>query len=314
MNINKELALVEEALRTALRSNVDCLGEMADVIVRSGGKRLRPQVVLLSYLAVGGKETARVVALATVVELAHVATLIHDDIIDRSKMRRGQTTINSQWGDKLSLLMGDFVFAKLMQLMTTTELQTIRVMADCCVSLVEGESRQTSSIWDAGMTEEAYLEIVAKKTGALFAASAELGAMSARSTARQVAALRDYGLKLGLAFQIRDDTLDLVGKMDEMGKPVASDLSQGKLTLPTIFALRKSKLPIEALQSSSVDAVRTLLRDTGSIDYAIMRAEEYCREAKAALSVLPSSEAKTALCTLVDLALDRDKWLSMIRP
>jgi octaprenyl-diphosphate synthase len=307
MNINKELALVEGAIRTALRSNVDILGEMADIVIRSGGKRLRPQVVILSYLAVGGKETERVVDLATAVELAHVATLIHDDIIDRSEMRRGQATINSQWGDNLSLLMGDFIFAKLMQLMATTEPQAIRVMADCCVSLVEGESRQTSSIWDTRMTEETYLEIVAKKTGALFAASAELGAMSGRSTARQVAALRDYGLKFGLAFQIRDDTLDLVGKIDELGKPVASDLSQGKLTLPIIFALRKSKLPIEALQSSSVDAIKELLCDTGSIDYAIMRAAEYCKEAKAALSVLPSSEAKAALCTLVDFALDRDK-------
>jgi octaprenyl-diphosphate synthase len=280
---------------------------MADIVIRSGGKRLRPQVVILSYLAVGGKETARVVALATAVELAHVATLIHDDIIDRSEMRRGQATINSQWGDNLSLLMGDFVFTKLMQLMATTEPEAIRVMTDCCVSLVEGESRQTSSIWDTGMTEEVYLGIVAKKTGALFAASAELGAISGRGTARQIAALRDYGLKFGLAFQIRDDMLDLVGKMDELGKPVASDLSQGKLTLPTIFALRKSKLSIEALKSSSVDTIKTLLRDTGSIDYAIMRAEEYCKEAKAALSVLPSSEAKAALCALVDRAIDREK-------
>lgn len=307
MNIDKELSLVEEALRTVLRSDVDILAEMADIVIRSGGKRLRPQVVILSYLAVGGKETARVVALATAVELAHVATLIHDDIIDRSEMRRGQATINSQWGNNLSLLMGDFVFTKLMQLMATTEPEAIRVMTDCCVSLVEGESRQTSSIWDTGMTEEVYLGIVAKKTGALFAASAELGAISGRGTARQIAALRDYGLKFGLAFQIRDDMLDLVGKMDELGKPVASDLSQGKLTLPTIFALRKSKLSIEALKSSSVDTIKTLLRDTGSIDYAIMRAEEYCKEAKAALSVLPSSEAKAALCALVDRAIDREK-------
>lgn len=307
MNIDKELSLVEEALRTVLRSDVDILAEMADIVIRSGGKRLRPQVVILSYLAVGRKETARVVALATAVELAHVATLIHDDIIDRSEMRRGQATINSQWGNNLSLLMGDFIFAKLMQLMTTTEPEAIRVMTDCCVSLVEGESRQISRIWDTGMTEEVYLGIVAKKTGALFAASAELGAISGRGTARQIAALRDYGLKFGLAFQIRDDMLDLVGKMDELGKPVASDLSQGKLTLPTIFALRKSKLSIEALKSSSVDTIKTLLRDTGSIDYAIMRAEEYCKEAKAALSVLPSSEAKAALCALVDRAIDREK-------
>lgn len=307
MDINRELALVEEALRTAVRSNVDLLATTADVVIRSGGKRLRPRVVLLSYLAVGGRETSRVVPLAAAVELLHTASLIHDDIIDHSEMRRGQTTLNSQWGNNLALLTGDFVFVKLIELMATFEPRAIRVLADSCVSLVEGETRQMSATWDIGMTEETYMEIVAKKTGALFAAGAELGAIFGGGTTGQVTALRDYSLKLGVAFQIRDDTLDLVGKWDEMGKPVASDLSQGKLTLATIFALRKSEWPLEALQPPSVDAMKTLVRDTGSIDYAMMRAGECCEKAKAALAALPSSEAKAALCTLAEFALDRDK-------
>lgn len=307
MDINKELALVEKALRAALRSNVDFLAAMTDVIIGSGGKRLRPRLVFLSYLAVGGREASRVVPLAAAVELLHTASLIHDDIIDDSEMRRGQTTLNSQWGNNLALLTGDFVLVKLIELMATFEPRAIRVLADSCVSLVEGETKQMSATWDIGMTEETYMEIVAKKTGALFAAGAELGAIFGGGTAGQVTALRDYGLKLGLAFQIRDDTLDLVGKMDELGKPVGSDLSQGKITLATIFALRKSEWPLEALQPPSIDALKTLLRDTGSIDYAIMRAGECCEKAKAALSALPSSEAKAALFTLADFALDRDR-------
>ena len=307
MIAGEELDLVEDALRGAVASSVSLLSRASEHIIRSGGKRLRPRVVLLSYKAAGGKDISRAVPLAAAVELLHTASLIHDDINDRSDMRRGQATVNARWGDSLALLAGDFMFIRLLSLIAAFDSRVIRVLADSCTAIVEGETLQMLSLGDTGMTEETYLRIVGQKTASLFSACAELGGLLAGGAEQQVSALKDYGLKMGTAFQIRDDTLDLVGRRDRLGKPVASDLEQGKMSLATLFALKSSERAREVLFSNDAAQAIQLLRDTGALEYAMLKAREYSERAKEALSILPDSEAKAALFELADFAFARDQ-------
>jgi len=307
MIAGEELDLVEDALRGAVASSVSLLSRASEHIIRSGGKRLRPRVVLLSYKAAGGKDISRAVPLAAAVELLHTASLIHDDINDRSDMRRGQATVNARWGDSLALLAGDFMFIRLLSLIAAFDSRVIRVLADSCTAIVEGETLQMLSLGDTGMTEETYLRIVGQKTASLFSACAELGGLLAGGAEQQVSALKDYGLKMGTAFQIRDDTLDLVGRRDRLGKPVASDLEQGKMSLATLFALKSSERAREVLFTNDAAQAIQLLRDTGALEYAMLKAREYSERAKEALSILPDSEAKAALFELADFAFARDQ-------
>jgi len=302
----EELDLVEDVLRRALASNVELLSRASEHIIRSGGKRLRPRIVLLSYEAAGGEDLSRAVPVAAAVELLHTASLIHDDINDRSDMRRGEATVNARWGDGLALLIGDFVFVRLLNMIAAFDSRVIRVLADCCTAIVEGETLQMLHLGDIKMAEEAYLAIVTQKTASLFSACAELGGVVAGGGEQQITALKEYGLNLGIAFQIRDDTLDLVGQRDELGKPVASDLEQGKISLATLFALKSSKRASEVLFSKDAAQAIQLLRDTDALEYAMLKAREYSERAKKALSLLPGSEAKAELCRVADFVVARD--------
>jgi geranylgeranyl pyrophosphate synthase len=304
---SEELTLIENALRQAVVSNVSLLSRAGEYIILSGGKRLRPQIALLSYRAAGGEDISRVVPLAVAVELLHTASLIHDDINDGSDMRRGHTTVNARWGHALALLTGDFIFIRLLNLMASFDSRIVQGLADSCLALVEGEVRQMLSLGDTEMTEETYLEIVAQKTASLFSACTELGAILAGGAEEQVAALREYGLSFGTAYQIRDDTLDLVSTRDELGKPVTSDLKQGKMSLALLFALRESERTREMLFSGDMAQAVQLLYDIGAIDYAMQKATEYATAAKRSLSILPQSEAKAALLELADFAIARDR-------
>lgn len=302
-----ELDLVEDALRKALTSDVSLLAKASDRIVCSGGKRLRPKIVLLSYKAAGGDNIRQVVPLAAAVELLHTASLIHDDINDRSDMRRGQPSVNARWGDGLALLVGDFVFVRLLSLIAVLDSRAIHVLADCCTAIVEGETLQMLHLGDTAMAEETYLGIVGLKTAALFSACGELGGVLAGGSEDRASALRDYGLNLGIAFQIRDDTLDLTGKSGKLGKPVASDLEQGKMSLATLFALRRSDEAEEVLLSKDPAQAMRLLHHTGALEYAMSRTREYSERAKEALSILPRSEARAELSRLADFAYVRDQ-------
>ena len=301
-----EMTKVEEEIRRAVYSDVSLLTQASEHVLGSGGKRLRPRVALLSYMAAGGEDVSKAIPLAAAVELLHTASLIHDDINDCSELRRGQASASAVWGDGLALLIGDFVFIKCLGLMPNFSPRVLQRMADCCTAIVEGETLQVLHQGDASMTESLYLEIVSKKTASLFSASAELGAVEASGSDQTVAAFRDFGLNLGVAFQIRDDTLDTVGNKGQMGKPVAVDLKQGKMNLATLFALRESEQAKEVLSCGDMQQVCRLLRETGAVEYAIHRAQEYGERAKATLSALPGSDAKTALIELADFALTRD--------
>ena len=302
----RELDLVEETLRRAVQSNVAVLSAASEYIIGSGGKRLRPRTLLLSYEAAGGRDISRAVPVAAAVELLHTASLIHDDINDHSGIRRGQASVNAQWGDSLALLIGDFVFVRLLSLMASFDCEVNRVLANGCSAIVEGETLQMLRLGDTEVSEEDYLMTVTQKTASLFSACAELGGVLAGAAERQVAALREYGLNLGIAFQIRDDTLDLVGHSETLGKPVASDWGQGKMSLAAICAMRKSEEAREVLLSKDARRAVEVLRETGALRYADKKAREYSDKAKRALAALPSSEAKAELGRLADFAVGRE--------
>lgn len=302
-----ELNLVELALRQATSSDIELLDAASDHVIRSGGKRLRPTLVLLSYKAVTDKDISQAVPLAAAVELLHTASLVHDDINDRSDLRRGQATVNAQWGDSLALLVGDFVFVRLLQLIADFSPRAIRVLADSCTAIVEGETLQMLHLRDLGMTEETYLRIVTLKTATLFSACSELGAFVGGGTEEHIAALHEYGLNLGIAFQMRDDVLDWVGEEAMLGKPIANDLQQGKMSLATIYALERKDCAKEVLFSGSGERALHLLRDVGALDYAMRKCQEYSERARESLSVFRESEEKAELLRLAAYAVTRDR-------
>ena len=240
-------------------------------------------------------------------ELLHTASLVHDDINDQSNLRRGSETANARWGPSLALLIGDFVFVRLLGLIAGFDPEVIRILADCCTSIVEGEAQQMIHANDLNLTEEGYLDILSRKTASLIAACGQLGGLLAEGTREQVETLRSYGQNLGMAFQIRDDTLDLLGTSDELGKPTGSDLYHGKVDLTSLYAIRHSVKARETLTAKNLTRVIDMFHDTGAFQYAMQRAGEFVEQAQRSLDILPSSEAKTELSRLADFSIIRVK-------
>jgi geranylgeranyl pyrophosphate synthase len=300
------LTLVERGLFEAVQSDVEILANIGAYIMATGGKRLRPRVVLLAHEAAGGADSTDVVPLAVAVELLHVASLIHDDINDSSPLRRGQATVNMRWDSSLALLAGDFVFVKLLQVMAVFEPWAIRALAAACLRLVEGETLQVASAWDSSLSEEGYLQIIERKTAALFSTCAELAARWAHAPESQIAGLRAYGLNLGIAFQMTDDILDLDGRIEQLGKPVHRDLEQGKPSLAVLYTLRRSQQALEAFRQHDDAKLLSLVQSLGGIDYARTRVEAFVQEARAALAALPTSKARCALDDLASRILRRE--------
>jgi geranylgeranyl pyrophosphate synthase len=302
-----ELNLVERTLGQALSSDIGLLHSASTHVVRSGGKRLRPTVVLLAFKAAGGQDISQAVPLAAAVELLHTASLVHDDINDQSNLRRGQATVNAQWGDSLALLVGDFIFVRLLQLIAGFAPRAIRVLADCCTSIVEGETLQMLHLRDLSLTEETYLRIVTLKTADLFSTCSELGAFVGGGTEEAIQALKEYGHYLGIAFQMRDDALDWMGTEADLGKPTASDLEQGKMSLATIYALRQSDRAKQVLFTADGSRALHLLQEVGALDHAMGKCQEYSEKAQASLALLPESDAKKELLRLAEYAVLRDR-------
>jgi geranylgeranyl pyrophosphate synthase len=302
-----ELNLVERTLGQALASDIGLLQGASAHVIRSGGKRLRPTLVLLSFRAVGGQEISQAVPLAAAVELLHTASLVHDDINDKSSLRRGQATVNAQWGDSLALLVGDFIFVRLLQLIAGFAPRALRILADCCTSIVEGETLQMLHLRDLSLTEETYLRIVKLKTADLFSTCSELGAFMGGGSEQAIQALKAYGHYLGVAFQMRDDLLDWVGTEADLGKPVASDLEQGKMSLATIYALQQSDRARDVLFAGNRTHAHTLLEEVGALDYAMLKCREYSGKAQASLSIMQESKAKTELVKLAEYSILRER-------
>lgn len=322
--VQQGMEAVEATLLTAVDSEIELLNDASRHILTSGGKRLRPHVALLAYLAAGGENVNEVVPMATAIEMVHTATLVHDDINDHSLVRRGRPAVHARWGRTFALLTGDYLFTKVYQLMAPYESTYNVIMADACSELVEGETLQAATAKAGQMDRETYKRIVTLKTASLFDAAARMGAMLAGAEDEVVHALARYAYHLGIAFQIVDDVLDVIGDPETLGKPVGSDLAQqrGVLAAEVTGAKNGRSLlslhhdmghDVDATQPTSVaeaDPVQQMmnrLRSSGAIELARLQAIETAERARQALDDVPPSPARDELEALVDAVLERDR-------
>lgn len=317
--IQEGLAAIEESLLGTIDSDIDVLHDASEHILTSGGKRIRPQMALLAYLAAGGDDLDEVIPVAAAVEMVHTATLVHDDINDHSLTRRGKATIHSIWGRTFALLTGDYLFTKVYQLMAPYGPQFNVIMADACSRLVEGETLQAAAAKAGTIDRETYKQIISLKTASLFEAAARMGALLATDDNEIVDALATYAYNLGLTFQIVDDILDIVGDPDEMGKPVGTDLLQGRGVLAAQAQNGMMQKGGDGAPTAVAEAVATQeaadpiakmmarLRDSGAVELARMQAEEMAQRARNALEPVQPSAARDELEQLIELVLERHK-------
>ena len=314
--IDRSVASVDEKLLEVVQTDVDLLQEASQHIIDSGGKRLRPRLLFLSYLAAGGQEPQRAVPLAAAVELVHTATLVHDDINDHSPTRRGKVAVHARWGRTFALLTGDYLFTKVYELMAPFGARFNVIMADACVRLVEGETLQAEAAKAGKIDRESYREIIARKTASLFEAAARMGAVLGQGDPTIVDALADYACNLGMAFQIVDDVLDIVGDPETMGKPVGSDLVQGAGAMMAQNGRQHSSDGGSASTATSqttagaadpIAEMMSRLRDSGAVDLALAMANDHASRALEALASLPDSPIRDQLRELVAMVVERER-------
>ena len=315
--IRDDLLQVEHEFARHVQSQVAVIPTIGNYVKEGGGKRIRP-AVLLTAARMAGYSGERAVLYASVIEFIHTATLVHDDIIDESELRRGREAAHTRWGNHVTVLFGDFLYLKSMSLaLTQDSLEIIRLLCDVTLRIVEGEIDQLTKNGVVDLSEEEHFDIIRRKTAYLFAGCAKIGGMLGTTTREQQEALWEYGFNIGIAFQIVDDLLDFTGEEGALGKPVGSDLREGKMTLPVIHLLASGDGQAGALIQKIVlernathdewRQLRTLLGHARSIDYARSTAVEFVERAKRALRAFPSSPARDALIFLPDYVLLRDR-------
>ena len=313
-----DMAAMDALIRRRLASDVVLINQVAEYIIGAGGKRLRPMLLLLAAAALGESTGKRVGAdahqLAAVVEFIHTSTLLHDDVVDESDLRRGRKTANAVWGNAASVLVGDFLYSRSFQLMVELERMDVqRILADTTNTIAEGEVLQLLHVRNPDTDEAAYLRVIERKTAVLFAAGTRLGALASGADAATQQALYDYGMNLGYAFQIADDVLDYTADAADLGKNLGDDLAEGKATLPLIHAMAGSdaatrerlRAIVQDGDSTSMPEVLAAIHATGGLDYSRRRAMDYAVAAEAALAGLPESEALAALRGLARYAVER---------
>ena len=311
--VREDFDCVNRVIPEQLSSGVALVEDIGRYIVDAGGKRLRPLIVLLTARACGFRGTDHV-HLATLIEFLHTATLLHDDVVDKSARRRGRTSANALWGNAASVLVGDFLYSRGFQLMVELDsMAVMAIVADATNVIAEGEVMQLASIGKTDVTEHDYLEVVRRKTAMLFQASAHTGATLCSEDPAVVAALRRYGLRFGMAYQLVDDWLDYAGDSEQMGKDRGDDLAEGKVTLPLIHAMANgcaadAALVRRAIQARSGDSfaqVAGAVRRSGGLRYTKARAVEEAKQAMAETRALPPSRYRDALAALAELAVAR---------
>jgi len=312
--IAADLLAVDSLIRERLASGVPMVAQVAEYIVAGGGKRLRPALVLLACDACGFRGPARL-ELAAVVEFIHTATLLHDDVVDDSPLRRGRQTANTAFGNAAAVLVGDFLYSRAFQMMVGADnMRVMRVLADATNTIAEGEVLQLMNCHDPGVDEAGYLDVIRRKTAKLFEASARLGAVLAGAPAPVEDALAGYGMHLGTAFQLVDDVLDYSGDAAAIGKSLGDDLAEGKPTLPLIRAMRAGSPEQSALVRRAIveggredfPAVLEAIRATGALDYAREVARGEAQRAQDAVATLPASAPKQSLLELAAFSVTRD--------
>jgi octaprenyl-diphosphate synthase len=308
-----DLQRVEAVIRARLASDVALVRQVAAHIVDSGGKRLRPALLLLAANAVAARGEARF-ELAAVVEFIHTATLLHDDVVDMSQLRRGQATANAAFSNAAAVLVGDFLYSRAFQMMVgVDDMRVMRVLADATNTIAEGEVLQLMNCHDPEVDEARYLEVIRRKTAKLFEASGRLGAVLGRAPAAIEEGLARYGMHLGTAFQLIDDVLDYSGDPETIGKSLGDDLAEGKPTLPLIRVMRDGAPQAAALvRHAIIDGARErfaevlkAIRESGALDVARAVARRESEQACAALAPLPASAAKDSLLELAAFSVTR---------
>jgi len=308
-----DMAAVDALIRDRLASDVVLINQIADHIISAGGKRLRPMLVVLA-----GRACGAVIAdhhqLAAIIEFIHTSTLLHDDVVDESDLRRGRKTANALWGNAPSVLVGDFLYSRSFEMMVELgSMPVMKILSQATRIIAEGEVLQLSKVRDASTTEETYMEVIRGKTAMLFEASTHSAAALCEATAEQAEALRTFGDHLGVAFQLVDDLLDYRGDAETLGKNVGDDLAEGKPTLPLIYTMREgtpeqAALVRKAIQKGGIEdleSIRAAVEASGSLDYTAQLARDYVARAIKCLEALPASEYRDALVELSEFAVAR---------
>ncbi|OOZ41355.1 octaprenyl diphosphate synthase [Solemya pervernicosa gill symbiont] len=312
--IADDMQAVDSVIQQRLTSDVVLINQLGNYIVSNGGKRMRPVITLLSAGACGYNNDQRHILVSAIIEFIHTATLLHDDVVDASEMRRGQETANTIWGNEASVLVGDFLYSRAFEMMVDVgDMRIMEILANTTNTIAEGEVLQLLNINDADTTEESYLEVIHCKTAKLFEAASRLGAVLSGFDQESEASIARYGMHLGTAFQLIDDVLDYTATTDEMGKNVGDDLAEGKPTLPLIYAMRhgnpeQAKTIREAIEKGgleNLDAILATIESTDALTYTSRAARKEADLAIEALSVLPDSPYKEAMRGLADFSVTR---------
>lgn len=324
INITSILSLVEhdmvrvnKSIQSQLSSDVALINQLGTYIIQAGGKRLRPVSLLMAARACVPETTKlkqEFIDLAAIIEFIHTATLLHDDVVDESSQRRGKNTANEVWGNAASVLVGDFIYSRSFQMMVDVgSMRVMEILSRTTNQIAEGEVMQLLNIGAAETTEAQYFSTIENKTAILFASAAQLAAIQFQQSKKVEQALYDYGLHLGIAFQLCDDVLDYVADARTMGKNVGDDLAEGKPTLPVINAIERStgneqRILIDAINNADrdkLDVVLNIIESTGSLGYTTRKAKQHARQAKECLTCLPESHYRNALHDLADFSVSR---------
>lgn len=312
--IDGDMQKINETILAQLNSEVSLINQLGFYIIQSGGKRIRPMIAALAANALGYRGEQHITC-AAFIEFIHTATLLHDDVVDESAMRRGNPTANAEFGNAASVLVGDFIYTRAFQLMTQlNSLRILKIMSEATNVIAEGEVQQLMNICDPNTTEENYMRVIYSKTARLFEVSTQTAAIVAGASAEQELALQDYGRYLGTAFQLVDDVLDYSADAVQLGKNVGDDLAEGKPTLPLLHAMRHGNEAQAQLIRTTIeqggnrdvlDDVLTVMNEHKSLDYAMERAKQEAQKAVDSIQLLPESEYKRALISLAYLSVDR---------
>jgi len=311
--VRDDIASIDRFIISQLESNIPLIKQVIEYVLTCGGKRVRPMVLLLSARALAHRGQKHI-DLAAVIELIHTATLLHDDVVDSSTLRRGHKTANTIWGNDTSVLIGDFLYSRAFQIVVDLKHENIlNIFAKATHCIAEGEILQLINCNNPDTTEEFYFDIIQRKTAKLFEIAAQLGAQLSSTSEQEITAMRDYGMHLGLSFQLIDDVLDYSRSVDQTGKNVGQDISEGKTTLPLIYAMRKSKgadleLIREAIKTGSskhLDTILGIIESTDAIEYTADAAKHHALKAKQALAHIASSPYRKALEDLSDFVVHR---------
>ena len=311
--MKSDMEKTDNILIDRLNSNVDLINQMSHYIIASGGKRIRPLLLLLCARATnyGGTEHH---AMAVVIELIHTATLLHDDVVDESTTRRNQDTANELWGNAASVLVGDFLYSRAFEILVEPNSMSImRILSKATNQIAEGEVLQLLNIRNANVSQTKYFNVIEQKTARLFEAACKIGALLSDSSEKTINSLGDFGLHLGIAFQIIDDALDYESNSTTMGKEVGDDLSEGKITLPMIYALEKTsgsenkilRDAIKTSDASNIDKIINILCSVNAFEFTRKIAENESQKALKSLKNIPDSEYRSALKLLCELSLNR---------